>query len=133
MLFRITSWNFKALVLPTRLRESDVFLFRRSLSKGLPEVGFEIALNESFQKCQKWPKPKLITPYIKSRPLAVLELWISNPCFCKASTKLTLVYTRFFWTLKDFLSQCLLSEKTYKETIPSILTTKDGEVEVILS
>ena len=67
-----TSWNFKTIGLPPRLRESDVFLFRRSLSKGLPEVGFEIALNESFQKCQKWPKPKLITPYIKTRPLAVL-------------------------------------------------------------
>ena len=51
-----TSWNFKAIGLPPRLRESDVFLFRRVLSKGLPEVVFVIAVNRNFQKSQKIAK-----------------------------------------------------------------------------
>ena len=48
-----TSWNFKALVLPARLRESDVFSFRRSLSRGLPEVALEALVNRNLHKSQK--------------------------------------------------------------------------------
>ena len=51
-----TSWNFKALVLPTRLRESDVFSFRRSLSRGLPDVALETLVDRNLQKSQNLSK-----------------------------------------------------------------------------
>ena len=45
-----------SIVLPTRLRESDVFSFRRSLSRGLPEVALETLVDRNLQKSQNLSK-----------------------------------------------------------------------------